>query len=164
MIFATSGRGSHCGHLRHLVQRVSLWASPPPHAEDLTVGWRLSGSGRCAQLLGCTGDLGSCTLCIATAKPLQSCPTPCDPMDRSLQGSSVHGILRARTLEWVPWPPPGDLPDPGTEPASLTSPALIGRFFTISAAWEIPKDSLVAQLVKNLPINGKVPIYSFLPM
>ena len=31
----------------------------------------------------------------------QSCPTLCDPMDCSLPGSSVHGILQATTLEWV---------------------------------------------------------------
>ena len=31
----------------------------------------------------------------------QSCPTLSDPMDRSLPGSSVHGILQARVLEWV---------------------------------------------------------------
>ena len=32
---------------------------------------------------------------------LKSCPTPCDPMDCSLPGSSVHRILQARILEWV---------------------------------------------------------------
>ena len=37
----------------------------------------------------------------AAAKSLQSCPTLCDPIDRSPPGSSVHGILQARTLEWV---------------------------------------------------------------
>ena len=37
----------------------------------------------------------------ATAKSLQSCPTLCDPTDGSLPGSSVPGILQARTLEWV---------------------------------------------------------------
>ena len=31
----------------------------------------------------------------------QSCPTLCNPMDYSPPGSSVHGILQARTLEWV---------------------------------------------------------------
>ena len=31
----------------------------------------------------------------------QSCPTLCDPIDRSLQGSSVYGIFQARLLEWV---------------------------------------------------------------
>ena len=31
----------------------------------------------------------------------QSCPTLCDPKDRSLPGSSTHGIFQARVLEWV---------------------------------------------------------------
>ena len=34
----------------------------------------------------------------------QSCPILCDPIDCSLPGSSVHGILQARILEWVPIP------------------------------------------------------------
>ena len=55
----------------------------------------------------------------------QSCPTPCDPMDCSLPGSSVHGIFLARILEWVAFPPPRDLSDPEVKPAS---PALqVGR-------------------------------------
>ena len=37
----------------------------------------------------------------AAAKSLQSCPTLCDPMDCILPGFSIHGILQARTLEWV---------------------------------------------------------------
>ena len=35
------------------------------------------------------------------AKSLQSCLTVCDPMDCSLPGSSVHGILQARILKWI---------------------------------------------------------------
>ena len=35
------------------------------------------------------------------AKSLQLCPTLCDPMGGSPPGSSVHGILQARILEWV---------------------------------------------------------------
>ena len=38
---------------------------------------------------------------VAAAKSLQSCPTPCDPIDGSPPGSPVPGILQARTLEWV---------------------------------------------------------------
>ena len=38
------------------------------------------------------------------AKPLQSCPTLCDPMDCSPPGSSVHGTLQARILEGVAMP------------------------------------------------------------
>ena len=37
-------------------------------------------------------------------KPLQSCPTVWDPVDYSLTGSSVHGILQARVLEWIAMP------------------------------------------------------------
>ena len=37
----------------------------------------------------------------AAAKSRQSCPTLCDPIDGSPTGSSVPGILQARTLEWV---------------------------------------------------------------
>ena len=37
----------------------------------------------------------------AAAKSFQSCPTLCDPIDRSPPGSPVPGILQARTLEWV---------------------------------------------------------------
>ena len=37
----------------------------------------------------------------AAAKPLQSCPTLCDPRDGSPPGYPVPGILQARTLEWV---------------------------------------------------------------
>jgi len=49
---------------------------------------------------GNAGDLGSIPAA-AAAKSLQSCPTLCDPIDGSPPGSSVPGILQARTLEWV---------------------------------------------------------------
>ena len=61
-----------------------------------------------------------------------------DPMDCSPPGSSVHGILQQEYCSGLPFPLPGDLPDPGIEPASLTSPALAGRFSTTSATWEAP--------------------------
>ena len=67
---------------------------------------------------------------------LQSYPTLCDPMDHSLPGSFVHGILQVRILEWVAIPSSKDLAHPGIEPASLVSLALAGRLFTTSAAWE----------------------------
>ena len=41
------------------------------------------------------------TAAAAAAKSLRSCPTLCDPIDGSPPGSSVPGILQARTLEWV---------------------------------------------------------------
>ena len=56
----------------------------------------------------------------------QSCLTLCSPMNCSLPGSSIHGIFQARILEWVAFPSPGDLPDPGIEPRS---PTLTAFFF-----------------------------------
>ena len=47
------------------------------------------------------GFLTMCVHAAAAAKLLQLCPTLCDPIDRSPPGSSVPGILQARTLEWV---------------------------------------------------------------
>ena len=44
----------------------------------------------------------------------------CDPTDCSIPGSSIHGIFQARVLEWLPFPSPKDLPDPGIEARSLT--------------------------------------------
>ena len=41
------------------------------------------------------------TTTTTTTKLLQSCPTQCDPIDRSPPGSPVPGILQARTLEWI---------------------------------------------------------------
>ena len=106
---------------------------------------------------------------LSESEVAQSCPTLCDPMDCSLPGSSLHGILQARVLEWgaipfsdhnlcgrhnkvkslsrvrlcdpwtvahqaplsmgfsrqeywcgLPFPSPGDLPDPEIEPRSPT--------------------------------------------
>ena len=48
----------------------------------------------------------------------QLCLTLCGPIDYSLLGSSVHGILQAGIVEWVANPSTGDLPDPGSKPES----------------------------------------------
>ena len=45
----------------------------------------------------------------------------CDPLDCSLPDSSVHEIFQARILDGLPFPSPGDLPDPGIEPVSPVS-------------------------------------------
>ena len=61
-------------------------------------------------------------------KDAQLCPTFCNLMDCSPPGSSVHGILLARILEWVAMSSSRGL--------SLIPPALAGRFFTTSVTWE----------------------------
>ena len=70
-------------------------------------------------------------------KLLQSCLILCDPLEYSQPGSSVHGILQARILEWVAMSsPPGDLPDLVIKSQTLTPPALAGRFFTTSNTYK----------------------------
>ena len=60
--------------------------------------------------------------------PVLSCSVMFDflrLMDYSPQGASVHGILQARIMEWLPCPPPGDLSTLGIEPRSPTLQAEI---------------------------------------
>ena len=70
------------------------------------------------------------------AQSLQLCPRLCDPMYYNLPGSLSMGFSRQESWSGLPCPPPGDLPHPGIEPTSLSSPALAGGFFTTSATWE----------------------------
>ena len=62
---------------------------------------------------------------------IQSCPTLTTPWALAPLVSSAHGIFQARILEWVAisFSRRSGFPDPGIKPASLTSPALAGRFF-----------------------------------
>ena len=67
-----------------------------------------------------------------------SCVWLCNPIDCSPPGSSVHGILQARILEWVsiPFSRWSSRPRDWTQVVSLTSPALANRFFTTNSTWE----------------------------
>ena len=71
-------------------------------------------------------------------KLLQLCPTLCDPIDCSPQAPLSMRFSRQEHWSGFLCPPPGDLPDPETEPVPLLSPALADRFFTTSATWEAP--------------------------
>ena len=68
-------------------------------------------------------------------KSLQSCPTLCNLWTVTCQSPLSMGFSRQEYWSELPRPPPGDLPDSGIEPTSLTSPALAGRFFTTSATF-----------------------------
>ena len=59
-------------------------------------------------------------------------------MDYSPPGSSVHDILQAKILEWLPCPLPGDLSDPGIKPRSYLSPTLAGILCLLH--WELQEN------------------------
>ena len=63
---------------------------------------------------------------------------------KSCQAPLSMGFSRQEYWSCLPCHPPGDLPDSGIKPESLTSPALAGRFFITSTTWEAHK-VLVAQ-------------------
>ena len=66
-------------------------------------------------------------------KPIQLCPTICNPMNCSLPGSLVHEIVQARILEWVAMPSSRG----SSQPRDWTQVSHIaGRFFTIWATRE----------------------------
>ena len=62
----------------------------------------------------------------------------CDPMDRSPLGSSVHGILQARILEWFVMPSSRGSSPPRDRTHVFMFPALSGGFFTTSTTWQAP--------------------------
>ena len=75
----------------------------------------------------------------------QSCPTLCNPMDCNPPGSSVHEIFQARIVEGLPFPSPGDLPNPGIELGSLALQAN-------SLLTELQGNPLYDRLLKTLNI------------
>ena len=52
------------------------------------------------------------------------------------QAALSLGFSKQEYRSGLPYSPPGDLPDPGIEPTTLTSPALVDGFFITSATWE----------------------------
>ena len=63
------------------------------------------------------------------------------PWTVARQASLSVGFSKQEYWSELPCPSSGDLPDPGTTPTFLTSPALVGRFFTTSATWKAPDTS-----------------------
>ena len=84
----------------------------------------------------------------------QSCLTLCDPMDCSLPGSSIHGILQARILEWVAI----SFSRRSSRPRDWTRVScIVGRHFTVWATREVLKVLGSAILGFRLPrwLSGK---------
>ena len=101
--------------------------------------WRFSGPWLCWQPVKWIDEVqqvGLIASCAVLCLVAQSCPTLCDPMDCSLQGSSVHGIFQARILEWVAMPSSRG----SSQPRDWTSISCTGgRILYPWAAWEAQK-------------------------
>ena len=69
---------------------------------------------------------------------VQLCVTP---LTVACQAPLFMGFFRQEYWSGLPYPPPGDLPDPGIKPMSLMSPALVGGFF-ITGSHHLNMDSI----------------------
>ena len=73
----------------------------------------------------------------------QSCLTLCDPMDCSPPGSSAHGILQARILEWVAIP----LSRGSSWPRNWTQVShIVGKFFTV---WATGRNHILIRMLNR---------------
>ena len=68
-------------------------------------------------------------MCVCACSFAQLCSTLCSPM-HPCQASLSMEFSRQEYWSGLPFPPPGDIPDPGIEPMSLVSPAMAGFFTT----------------------------------
>ena len=90
------------------------------------------------------------------AKLLQSCPTLCEPMDYSPPGSSVHGILQARILEWAAMPSSRGSSQP-RDWTGVSYVSCIGRqglfvcLFLTTSTWEVrlQKQALILKCLNS---------------
>ena len=90
--------------------------------------WKVGESGREKPQRRREGTVCACVRACSVLSPVRLF---CDALGCNPPAFFVHGIFQARVLEWVvPFPVPGDPPDPGIKPASLASPAMAGGFFT----------------------------------
>ena len=106
----------------------SLPPDPPPNT--ITLGFSIP-----AYEFG-VGDINSQSICVHA----QSWPTLCTPWTITHQAPPSIELFRHRYWSGLPFPPPGDLPDPGIErTSSLASPALAGGFFTTPGKINGPK-------------------------
>ena len=92
--------------------------------------------------------LGAGTMCLVT----QLCPTLYDPMDCSPPGSSVHGILQARILEWVAIPLSRGSSSPRDQTQVSCVSCIEGRFFTTEL---LGKQQSIKQEKKKAPISPR---------
>ena len=121
-VFTQVCRGGALIHYPHL-SKATLWLTltvMKGAPEDVSI------------LLG----MGHKTLCYAVLSHFSRVRLFVTPWTVGDQASLSMGFSRQEYWSGLPLPPPGDLPNPGIESVSLSSPALTARFFTTSTTWD----------------------------
>ena len=104
--------------------------------------WLARGHWVAHRIWGRDGKAGLNATCAMLRLAAQSCLTLCDPVDCNSPGSSVHGILQARILEWVTMPSSKE----SSQLRDLTQVSHIaGRFFTAWATRDATYLNLIAR-------------------
>ena len=94
--------------------------------------------------------------CMIHAHSFQSCPTLCDPWTAACQRPLSRGFSRQEYWSGLPFPSPGDLPDPGIKPASPLSPELAGGFLTIELPGKPSDPHSLTQKWDRKPVFNKI--------
>ena len=94
-------------------------------------------------------------MCMCVCARALSHQTLGDPRDYSPPGSSVMEFYRQEYWSGLPFPTPEDLPNPGTEPVSLASLELAGRFFTTASLGK-PAKAIILQFKKKKKRKNRV--------
>ena len=116
-----------------LCRNIACWGFLPLPSISLTSHWIGLSLRRYYDLgKGCSFHPRTVWFCVVLTR-VRLCATP---WTVARQSALSMGFSRQEYWSGLPCPPPGDLPNPRTEPMSLASPALAGRFFTTSGTWE----------------------------
>ena len=73
------------------------------------------------------------------------------PWTVAFQAPLSMGFFRQQYWSGLPFPSPGDLPNPGIKPTSLTSPAMTSQFFTTSVSWEAHITNICVLVAQQCP-------------
>ena len=111
-------------------------------------------------------------MCVCVCSVTQSCPALCNPMEYSLAGSSVHGIIQARILEWVAMPSSRGSSQPRDKPC-VSYVSCIGRqnltiappgkpYTTISSVQSLSRVQLdpMNRSTPGLPVYHQLPEFT----
>ena len=127
------------------------WQSSPVFSPGKSHGEDLGGLQSMGCRVGHDSRLSTHTCVCMCVLVTRSCLTLSDPVDYSSPGSSVHGILYQEYWSGLPFPSPGELPDPGIK---LTSLALAGGFSITRFMEHIQWFSVAYRILYIMPLNN----------